>query len=230
MPVRRRLRRCCRPWGHPRSHPRWRLRRRRWRVPRCPRPRQIGERRGGTEPPRGGDARAGAGARARARAETLRPDRRSKRERGDDRYATQEMLHDFDPPLQFCVNEARAVLFRLPYSGLLLIATAGMNCHRALGVPHGRSGLARTARLEPAVQAKPHGGGAPVAKLVNAAAFQAASCNGGGFKSRQGHHLRSCVSIEPEYVSQSLSLTLRCQARPTFAAQTLDGCPAGSVA
>jgi hypothetical protein len=67
------------------------------------------------------------------------------------------MLHDFDPPLQFCVNEARAVLFRLPYSGLLLIATAGMNCHRALGVPHGRSGLARTARLEPAVQAKPHG-------------------------------------------------------------------------
>ena len=112
MAMRRRRLRCCCPRsrGHPRRRRsrRWRV----WRVPWRPRPRQIVHRRGGTEPPRRGDARAGTGARARARAVTLRPDRCGKCERGDDRYAGQEMLHDFDPPLRLCVNEAGVVLFR----------------------------------------------------------------------------------------------------------------------
>ena len=42
---------------------------------------------------------------------TLRPNWCGKCERSDDRYAGQEMLHDFDPPLQFRVIEARTVLF-----------------------------------------------------------------------------------------------------------------------
>jgi hypothetical protein len=70
---------------------------------------------------RAGRADTGAG--------TLCPDRCGKGERGDDRNAAQEMLHDFDPPLQFwigrgmsdadctlkratCVNGARTVLFQ----------------------------------------------------------------------------------------------------------------------
>jgi hypothetical protein len=136
MPVRRRLRRCCLPrYGDSRDDPSGRWERRR-RIPRLRRTgyagrprRQIVQRRRGTRAPRGIDTRPGAGGSGCAWALTLRPDRCGKRERGNDRYAAQEILHDFDPPLQFwigqgisdahcmptraiCVNGARTVPFR----------------------------------------------------------------------------------------------------------------------
>jgi hypothetical protein len=98
MPVLRRHRRCGCPWSHrPRSHrcrPRCPLRQIRCAVLRSVRRWKIGRRGGGARP--AGDwliwgwrAHAGTGA--------LCPDRYSKRKRGNDRNATQEMLHDFDP-------------------------------------------------------------------------------------------------------------------------------------
>jgi hypothetical protein len=93
MAMRRRRLRCCCPRsrGHPRRRRsrRWRV----WRVPWRPRPRQIVHRRGGTEPPRGGDARASTRSCAGTRAVSLCRDRRGDRERSHDRDTAQEMLH-----------------------------------------------------------------------------------------------------------------------------------------
>ena len=54
-------------------------------------------------PPRGGDARASTRSCAGARAVTLCRDRRGDGERSHDRNATQQKLHEFDPPLPIVV-------------------------------------------------------------------------------------------------------------------------------
>jgi hypothetical protein len=115
----RRLRRCCRPrYRESRDGPFGRWERRR-RIPRLRRTgyarrplRQIVQRGGRAGPPRGIDGRAGAGGRRRARALTLRPDWCGKRKRGNDRNAAQEMLHDFDPPLQFWIGQGISDAYR----------------------------------------------------------------------------------------------------------------------
>ena len=99
MPVRRRRRRCFsrRRGSH---HPWGRRRRRIWRVPGGAR-RQIGRRRRWAGSARN---RLIGARRAHAGTGTLRPDWCGKREHGNDRNAAQEMLHDFDPPLQFRIG------------------------------------------------------------------------------------------------------------------------------
>ena len=72
-----------------------------WQIPRGAR-RQVGQRRGGARS--AWDRLIGAGG-TDARAGPLRPDWCGNREHGNNRNAVQEVLHFFDPPLQFRIGQ-----------------------------------------------------------------------------------------------------------------------------
>jgi hypothetical protein len=72
-----------------------------WQIPRGAR-RQVGQRRGGARPAWDRLIRAGG---TDPRTGPLRPDWCGNRERGNNRNAVHEVLHVFDPPLQFRIGQ-----------------------------------------------------------------------------------------------------------------------------